>query len=317
MRRYSAACRAISGVAAVAAACWLGSVEAQDSDETITRARAIDAQDGEPSRGQMSITYQYQRAQDLVLSSRTNPTAPLTTHLIDFAVSYKVGDRWTLSAALPVISREWKGPPSHDPLKINPPQLDSEFVDDGHFHTFFQDLRVGASYRVTSQPILFEPYIEYGVPTSDYPFFAASSVGRNLLTTEVGSTLAYQPPFLKWFFSMRAGYSMADEVLGYSTDAMRVTVDAVYFLNPRLTLNGFLFSKNGKGIDTSVPFDMTSEMWYRHDQITRHNFMNLGFGVNWAVNERSVLNFTTLKMVHAEDVFKLRDALSVSLSRSF
>ena len=79
-----------------------------------------------------------------------------------------------------MISREWKGPPSHDPLKINPPQLDSEFVDDNHFHTFSQDLRLGASYRVTSEPVFFEPYIEYGVPASDYPFFAASSVGRNL-----------------------------------------------------------------------------------------------------------------------------------------
>ena len=317
MRRYDAACRG-AVVAIAALACWLSAVEAQDSDETITRARAIGAQDGEPSRGYMSFTYQYQRAQDLKFANgSTGHGAPLTTHLIDLAVSYRVGDRWTLSAALPVISREWKGGPSHDPLKINPPQLDSEFVDDNHFHTFAQDLRLGASYRVTSGPIFFEPYIEQGIPTSDYPFFAASTVGRNLLSTEVGATLAYQPPFLKWFFSMRAGYQMADDVLGIGTDATRVTLDSVYFLSPRVTLNAFLFSKNGNGWDTSVTPDMTSEGWYRHDQITKHNYANIGFGVNWVVNERSVLNFTTLEMVHAEDVFELRDALSVSLSRSF
>ena len=181
MRRCSAACRGmITAMAALAG--WVGAVEAQDSDETITRARAIDAQGGEPSRGQMSFTYQYQRAQDLKFASgATLHSAPVTTHLIDFAVSYRVGDRWTLSAALPVISREWKGGPAHDPLKIIPPQLDSEFVDDNHFHTFTQDLRLGASYRVTSGPIFFEPYIEQAIPTSDYPFFAASTVGRNLL----------------------------------------------------------------------------------------------------------------------------------------
>ena len=94
-------------------------------------------------------------------------------------------------------------------------------------------------------------------------------------------------------------------------------LDSVYFLGPRVTLNAFLFSKNGNGCDTSITPDMTSEAWYRHDQVTKHNYANIGFGVNWAVNERSVLNFTTLTMVHAEDVFELRDALSVSLSRSF
>ena len=80
MRRFSAACRASAGIVALAVACWLGSVEAQDSDETITRARAIDAQDGEPSRGQMSFTYQYQRAQDLILAGRTDPPARPSPH---------------------------------------------------------------------------------------------------------------------------------------------------------------------------------------------------------------------------------------------
>jgi hypothetical protein len=237
--------------------------------------------------------------------------------LIDFAVSYRITDRWTVNAGLPVISREWKGGPSHNPLNIVPPQYDSEFVDDGHFHTFAQDLRLGAGYLLLEQPVSLEVHLEYGIPASDYPFFAASAVGRNLQTIEVGATAAYRPPFLPWYFSLRTGYVMTDEVLGIDTNAVRVTADATRFVNAQVALNVFITSKNGKGISPPQTPDFTSELWYRHDQIIRHNYANLGLGVNWALGDRHVLNFTLLKMIHAEDVFELRDALSVTLSRSF
>ena len=309
------------GLAAVAVlAGAFGTARAQDEllvpERTLGAAAAQEPETAGP-RGQMSFTYQNQKTQDLVLSHATFAGAAVNTHLIDFAVSYRIKDRWAIDAGLPFISREWKGGPSHNPLVIIPPQLDSEFVDDGHFHTFLQDLRLGASYLVTSEPIAFAPYFEYGIPASDYPFFAASAVGRHLQTLEVGTTLAYRPPFLKWYFSLRTGYQMADKVLGYDTNATRTTADAAYFINPRLTFNVFLTSKNGKGFDPTVTPPMTSELWYRHDQLTRHNFANLGVGIDWSLGDRNALNFTLLKMVHAEDVFRLRRAMSVSLSRSF
>jgi hypothetical protein len=302
------------GVAIVCAVSASLIVEAQESD--IPRvgepARRADAE----GRGEMALTYQYQRAQDLISEEFVIPSAPITTHLIDFAVSYRIKDRWTVNAGLPVISREWKGGPSHNPLNIVPPQYDSEFVDDNHFHTFAQDLRFGAGYLLLEQPVSLEVHLEYGVPVSDYPFFAASAVGRHLQTIEVGATAAYRPPFLPWYFSLRTGYVMTDEVLGVDTNAVRVTADATRFMNARIALNLFVTSKNGKGI-TPPRAPSTTELWYRHDQIIRHNYINLGIGVNWALGERHVMNITALRMVHAEDVFKLRDALSVTLSRSF
>jgi len=268
-------------------------------------------------RGEMALTYQYQRAQNLVSEDFTIASAPITTHLLDFAVSYRINERWTVAAGLPLISREWKGGPSHNPLNIVPPQYDSEFVDDGHFHTFFQDLRIGAAYLLVEQPVSLEVHLEYGIPASDYPFFAASAVGRHVQTIEAGATASYRPPFLPWYFSLRTGYVMTDPVLGIDTDAMRVTADATRFMNERIALNAFLTSKNGKGISPQPTPDFTSELWYRHDQVIRHNYANVGVGVNWALGDRSVLNFTLLKMVHAEDIFELRDALSVTLSRPF
>jgi hypothetical protein len=294
------------GVAAVVVlACCFGSVGAQQADEP-------------ESRGQMAFTYQYNRARGFNTSYGEVVPEDLTTHVIDFAASYRVKDRWTVSLGLPLTSREWKGPPLHDPLAIIPPQPDSRFIDDNHFHTYLQDLRFGASYLVTGEPIAFEPYLEYSVPASDYPFFGSSTPGRHLQTIEVGSTLAYRPPFLRWYFALKAGYAMSDKVLGYETDAVRVTLESAYFVTPRLTVNAFLHSKNGKGWHINPnAIDFTSETWYRHDQFTRHNFMTLGAGVDWALDDRNVLNVTTMNMVHAEDIYKLRKALSVTFSRSF
>jgi len=86
---------------------------------------------------------------------------------------------------------------------------------------------------------------------------------------------------------------MSDKVLGYETDAMRVTANAVYFMNPRLALNVFLTSKNGKGNTDPPPpdVDFTTEAWYRHDQVTRNNYANVGVGVDWSLSERNVLNY--------------------------
>jgi hypothetical protein len=306
-------------MAVVAALVWmLPPAHAQEFETTSTRAENPQELEASAPRGSMTVTYQYQKAQDLSGEGYVITSAPITTHLIDFAASYRIKDRWTVTAGLPFISREWKGGPSHNPLVIVPPQYDSEFVDDGHFHGFFQDLRLGASYLLLTDPVTIEPYLEYGIPASDYPFFAASAVGRHLNTLEVGSTFAYRPPFLPWFFSMRAGYVLTDSVLGVDTDAVRVTADAVRFFNDRIALNMFLTSKNGKGISPpqGTP-DFTSELWYRHDQIIRHNYASMGLGVDWALSERTVMNFTVLRMVHAEDIFKLREALSVSFSRPF
>src|SRR5688572_1970581 len=120
----------------------LGALRAQDA-AVLTPVEPVRRDAEIAPRGEMALTYQYQRAEDLVSEDFTIDSAPITTHLIDFAVSYRIKDRWTLSAGLPWINREWKGGPSHNPLNIAPPQHDSEFVDDGHFHGFLQDLRVG------------------------------------------------------------------------------------------------------------------------------------------------------------------------------
>jgi len=264
----------------------------------------------------MSFTYQYNEARDLVSTEFVIPTTPITTHLLDVAVDYELNDRWSVSAGLPLISRKALAP-SHDPLRIIPPHPESDFVDDGSFHAYLQDLRVAVRYRALADPLIVEPYVYVGLPVSDYPFFAVSAVGQNLRKTEIGSTFAYRPPFLRWFFSLEAGYVFSPETLGVNIDTTRVDAEAVYFVGPRVSAKIFVSSKNGTGIAPPRTPDFTSQEWYYHDRMIRHNYVNAGVGVDWMLSDRNSLSIDWIEMVHAEDVFELRKALNVTVSRSF
>jgi hypothetical protein len=101
-----------------------------------------------------------------------------------------------------------------------------------------------------------------------------------------------------------------------STNTTRVDAEAVYWVNPKIAVKAFVSSKNGVGLAPPPP-DPTSDVWYHHDQMLRHNYMNGGLGMDWTLSERNVLNVSVLEMIHAEDVFDMRGALSVTLSRTF
>ena len=281
-----------------------------------TRERA-GARASEP-RGQMSFTYQYQKSPESRPAQGTSQLRTDHDTSIDVAAQLSSQRSLDVNAGLPFISREWKGGPSHDPLNIVPPQFDSEFVDDGHFHGFFQDLRLGASYLAYNGPIMFEPYLEYGIPASDYPFFAASAVGRQSADARSRVGVRLSPAVPEVVFLDENGLRDGRFRARLSTRTRCASPQTRCVSSARVDTERFVTSKNGGGVSPpEVPPDRTSELWYRHDQFTRHNYMNVGVGVDWSLGERNVLNFTMLRMVHAEDIFELDEALSVSFSRSF
>jgi hypothetical protein len=60
-----------------------------------------------------------------------------------------------------------------------------------------------------------------------------------------------------------------------------------------------------------------SEYWYRHDQLSRHNYAIAGFGATWRINDRYALSGTVGKMVWGRTVHELKRAYELELSRSF
>ena len=277
--------------------------------------------DADAHRAVMSISYQYSLEQNLIASHFVIPTGPVTGKSLDFAIDYALNDHWTVTAGLPWIEKKVFDPfRIHDPLRMIPPHSEAEFIDDGRFHGDLQDLRLGTKYLALIEPIIVEPYITATTPASRYPFFANAGIGTHVRRLEVGSTIGYRPPFLRWYFSLRAGYSYAHKVLGFNVDATRVDGEAIYFVNPRISIKTFFSSKNGQGavlpVTPPAP-DFTSEFWYQHDRFTRHNYLTNGVGVDWQIDNRNSLSVSWIRMAHPEDIFDIKKAYDVTLSRSF
>ena len=292
-----------------------------------TAVRAQDVtRDPTARRGEIEITYQYSEEQDLHTSNIGVIKTPLlTTQAVDFNVRYALKERWTIEGGLPLISRKWAADgrlpedplgAAHDPMFFTPPHTEATFVDNGRYWTYFQDWRIGARYLLLRDPVIVEPYLMLGSPATDYPFFGSASPGEHVKRQEIGSTVAYRPPFLNWYFSVQIGYQYVEKTLDVNKNATRVDAEIVYFVNPKIAVKLFASSKNGHGILPPPP-DFSSDVWYHHDQLIRHNYINAGLGTDWSLSNRNVLNVSWIKMVHTEDIFYLRGALSVSLSRWF
>ena len=60
-------------------------------------------------------------------------------------VDYSMNDRWELFGGLPFITKRYNGSRPHDPatLSLN---VNESFIDDGDYHSDFQDLTIGVRY---------------------------------------------------------------------------------------------------------------------------------------------------------------------------
>ena len=277
-------------------------------------------------RGEIDITYQHSEEQNLETSNNgTIKTPVLTTQTLDFNFRYALKERWTIEGGLPLVSRKWGADGMlpedplgyvHNPNNLIPPHPEDHFTDNGQWQTYFQDWRMAGRYLLFRDPVIIEPYLMIGFPSTDYPILGSAAPGEHVKRTEIGSTIAYRPPFLNWYFSTEIGKQYVEKTLDVNKDATRVDAEIVYFASPKVAVKLFASSKHGAGIDAPTP-DLTSDVWYHHDQLVRHNYVNAGLGVDWVLSGRNTVNLSWLEMVHAQDVFHLNGALSFSLLRTF
>lgn len=266
------------------------------------------------------VGYQNIHVDGFSSSIGTLPIGTVDIHNIDFEIEYELNDRWTLFGGIPWIRKRYRGPGPHDPLLIVPPRTDSEFIDNGSYHSSFQDLHVGARYLAKSGPTFaIAPFVEFGIPSNDYTFFAHSAVGQQLDRFEVGTDVSYRTPFRDFYFNWRVGYVFVEETLGVNIDHVRFDTEIGYFLNPNLSVKLMALVKEGNGLvfPDDFPPPRNDEWWFQHDRMVRHNYANAGLGVDWQYNNRSRLSFSMMTMVHAEQVHEVDRIVTMGLARSF
>jgi hypothetical protein len=210
----------------------------------------------------------------------------------------------------------------HDPLLLDPPRPYIENVDQGDWNSGFQDLNIGAKYRVREGAFSVEPFVYLGVPSHEYPFYGNAAIGQQLTRLQVGSSLMWYPGLSNAYYSADIGYVFVEKTLGVSVNYWNIRAEAGYQFGPRLT--GRLFGLLKKGSGNSVPTDypgfpdqLTDELWYQHDRMLKHNYMNIGIGLDWALNDHYSISSNYMEMVWADQVNILKYAFTLSVARAF
>jgi len=257
------------------------------------------------------------------------------SHAIIFSGDYAISDRWTVYAALPYVRKrfvsevDWGGDP-HNPndywwIDFVPP--DKRFVDHGGYHGGFQDMSVGIRYLALEGPLTIAPYIGYGFPTTDYPFYAKSAIGKNLWTVPLGVSLSYVPYFSDWHFRGNLAYVFSEKPLGVNVDYWLAYASTGYWFRPYFAMDLFLSGKwTSKGLE--MPWDFTDDPtystypdefdtieWWQHDRLIGNRSLDVGVAFYYFFNERTRLSGSVFTGIWAEQSNETDYAITLALTR--
>jgi len=291
------------------------------------------AQSQQKGDGSMRIEYQYIRTGSFYDTTTEYNYWTTDSHVGLLSGDYTFSDRWTVYAALPYVQKRfnsevpWGGDP-HNPndsfwVDFEPP--DKRFIDDEHFHGGFQDLSFGLMYLALDGPFTLSPYVGYGFPTNNYPFYAKAAIGANLWNIPVGVAFTFVPYFSDWYFDGNIAYVFSEKPLNVNVDYWVGNLSTGYFFTPRFSMHLFLsfkYIREGLPLEyfltdpyNNYPEDHDTEEWWHHDRLFGHRFANLGVGFDYSFNEKYQLSGSYFAGIWAEQTNQVDRAFTFALTR--
>lgn len=212
-------------------------------------------------------------------------------------VDYGFNDRLALSAALPFVAAKYSG---RDPES-------NTVIDDGSFHSGFQDSSVELRYKAFDGAVVVTPFVAYTTPAGDYEPLGHAAIGRHLSETRIGSYVgvAFYP--LLTYVHASYSYAFVERVLGVSTDRSDIALAVGYQASPSfgVRLFGTHLDTRG-GLDWWTDFDPELEhdhgldqdqVFHFHDQLSRSEATRVGLGLIYSLSQRFDLDFAFSKTV--------------------
>lgn len=297
------------------------------------------AQEQKRGDATLRLEYQYIRTGSFLSQDQEFDYWTTDSQVAVLSGDYAINDRWKVSAALPYVRKRfqsevpWGGDPHNpnDPYWIDFVPPDKQFWDDGNYHGALQDFSIGVSYRVQRGPWTLHPYISYGVPASDYPFFAKAAIGKNLWTLPVGMSFSFVPYFSDWHFAGNVAYVFSEEPLGINVDYWQADLSAGYWFRSDLSVEAFLNTKyvregislldprfiDGDPATAVYPDDWDTEMWWHHDRLVGNRNSTLGIGIDYFLNREWKLSGSGYKSIWTEEANEVDFAYTLAVTRFF
>lgn len=289
----------------------------------VAQAQSTDAWVPGKGHGAVSVAYQ-----DLFVKWHTvydgtkGQPGLITNHTVFFNLDYGLSDKLALSVGLPYKSNKFvaKAPGgAHDPDTLDHDHGNT-LLDDGRYHSGWQDLSVGLRYQWRSEPWAITPYLVYGTPTRDYTTFAHAAPGTGQWKLEAGIAVGrrFAPPLQNLYVQANYGYAFMEKVdrrVNHST----LNLELGYLLTPKLSARVFATGqKTHNGFDFPRDFpNRSDDHFFHHDQNLRNDFVNVGAGMSYQANDRYALFGNYGRTVWGENTHLIDYAITVGISRGF
>lgn len=251
------------------------------------------------------------------LNGLSDPNSDISTQSMLADVTFGLRDDLSIAVSLPVVRSRFTsaGTPAHPSI-----------LDNGRPHTTVTDLRVDVRYNVLNRRgLVVTPYLTTVTPSHGYEYFAHAAPGRRVnelqLGTYVGTTLDDVLPGM--FVQARYGYGIQERFLNFSHNRSVYSAESGYFATPDIRVFGMVSGQvthGGLNLSPTARLTWPAAQWRNHDRITRENFLNLGAGVGWSINETVDVFGSYTKAIAARNTHVLDRGLvfgaSIRLQRS-
>lgn len=251
---------------------------------TLAAAAHAQAQAWLPAKGETSVSIVFSDSfvDEHNLNGLRDPNSDISTQSMLADVTFGVRDDLSITVSLPVVRSRFTstGTPPHPTI-----------LDDGRAHTTVTDLRVDVRYNVLNRRgLVVTPYLTTVTPSHGYEYFAHSAPGRRVNELQVGAyvgtTLDDVLPGM--FVQGRYGYGIQEQFLDFSHNRSLASVESGYFATPDIRVFGMVSAQmthGGLDMSPTARLEWPAAQWRNHDRIMRENFVNVGGGVGWSIND--------------------------------
>ena len=282
-----------------------------------TSAHAQGAWAGEEKSLTVDLGYQYIPSSAIVINPDVDeiPDRPTRNHLITLGASYVPIRRLAIEASVPFALVKYTGDAAHGP----PGKW-----DDGSFHATLTDLRVGARYQILEEPILaLSPHLAVSIPLMDYEVIGFATGGRHLKTLHMGASVGrtFDPIAPNLYFTGSYEFSIAEKY-----DATPATEDIKQKRSDIAFELGYFFLDGKLGVNLAMNWRMqhgglhfedfgrlSPELVMNHDPLLDEDFLFLGGGVSYAINDRFTVTAVVRQFIRGSNT-RDQDLYGLNLS---
>jgi hypothetical protein len=220
--------------------------------------------------------------------------------------SYSPTDRISINASLPYVRTRYRG----EGLGGH-----NTSIDDGTWHSTVTDLQFTVNYQLITGAFGLAPYVGAVIPTHDYTTFGHSAPGRGLNEYWVGTYAAVS--LNEWiprtYVQVRGNYSFVEKVMGISHDRINATLEVGYFFNPSWNVR-VIASEQWTDGGINVPVPLNSPLFPVHDILADEEFVNVGAGGTWVINERMSVYGLYMEAIEGSNAHKVDHRMSIGFS---